>query len=216
MAAEDFFARWSRPRKQNPSEENEPDSAGAANAANALQPAVPTEASSQSPPTMEDVSGLTRNSDYSRFIARDVDEDVKRSAMKKLFSDPRYNVMDGLDTYIGDYHSFEPVSSDLLHALNHAQALLDPLAQLGRPSLERMGKMAGADGFAPSDAAIPERSPAGTMQALRSDASRQAADAAENETTDPDARQAPPVGAALAGIAPNTNSPPDGLARVRT
>ena len=54
------------------------------------------------PLTLADVERLGRDSDYSRFVARDTDPTVQRAAMKKLFSDPHFNVMDGLDTYIGD------------------------------------------------------------------------------------------------------------------
>ena len=32
-----------------------------------------------------------------------VDESLKRQALRKLFADPRFNVMDGLDVYIDDY-----------------------------------------------------------------------------------------------------------------
>lgn len=213
MAAEDFFTRWSRPRKQNPNEEKGSDTA---DVANALRPAVPADAPSQSLPTMEDVSGLTRDSDYSRFIAHGVDEGVKRSAMKKLFSDPHYNIMDGLDTYIGDYHSFEPIPSDMLRALNHAKTLLDPLGQLERPLLELIGKAAGAHEVAPAGTAIQDQDSGSAMQAPRPDASMQAAGAAEHETADPDALREQQVGAALTGSIPDTSSSPDDLARVRT
>ncbi|MGE5648991.1 MAG: DUF3306 domain-containing protein, partial [Bacillota bacterium] len=69
------------------------------------------------------------DSDFTPFVARGVDEQIRRSAMKKLFADPRFNVMDGLDVYIEDYHAFTPIPAAILATLNHAQALLDPLAQ---------------------------------------------------------------------------------------
>jgi len=46
-----------------------------------------------------------------------VDEDVKRAAIKKLFTDPHFNVMDGLDVYIDDYTNFEPLPADMLARL---------------------------------------------------------------------------------------------------
>ena len=49
---------------------------------------------------------------------------LKRAALKKLFSDPRFNVMDGLDTYIDDYTKAEPVSEELLAQLEHARQTL--------------------------------------------------------------------------------------------
>ena len=51
-------------------------------------------------PTLADVAALTRDSDYTRFMASGVDSGVRNAAMKKLFSDPRFNVMEGLDVYI--------------------------------------------------------------------------------------------------------------------
>ncbi len=74
-------------------------------------------------PTLEDVEALTPESDFSRFIARDVDEKVKNSAMKKLFSDPHYNVMDGLDTYIADYNTPDPLPKAMLRQLVQARML---------------------------------------------------------------------------------------------
>ena len=74
-------------------------------------------------PTLEDVEALTPESDFSRFIARDVDEKVKNSAMKKLFSDPHYNVMDGLDTYIDDYNTPVPLPKAMLRQLMQARML---------------------------------------------------------------------------------------------
>src|SRR5207244_4376264 len=52
---------------------------------------------------------------------------LKHAALKKLFSDPRFNVMDGLDTYVDDYTKAEPVTEELLARLEHArQTLLVP------------------------------------------------------------------------------------------
>ncbi len=68
-------------------------------------------------PTLADVAALTRESDFSPFMARGVGDDVKRAAMKKLFTDPRYNVMDGLDTYIDDYNKPDPIPPAMLRQL---------------------------------------------------------------------------------------------------
>jgi hypothetical protein len=74
-------------------------------------------------------------------MAQGVDESVKRSAMKKLFTDPHFNIMDGLDIYIDDYNKFEPISPALLASLNHAKALLDPLSQLKTPLMRLLEKI---------------------------------------------------------------------------
>ena len=73
--------------------------------------------------TLEDVKALTADSDFSRFAASGVAPDVKNAAMKKLFSDPHYNIMDGLDTYIGDYSQPDPMPNSMLRQLASAKFL---------------------------------------------------------------------------------------------
>ena len=75
------------------------------------------------PPTLEDVQALTPESDFSRFAARGVTPEVKNAAMKKLFADPRYNVMDGMDVYIDDYSKPDPIAPALLRKLASAKFL---------------------------------------------------------------------------------------------
>jgi hypothetical protein len=53
-----------------------------------------------------------------------VEEGVKRAALKKLFSDPRFNVMDGLDTYIDDYSKDDPIPQAMMASLEHAKTTL--------------------------------------------------------------------------------------------
>jgi hypothetical protein len=87
---------------------------------------APTPASVGQPPvlpTMADVARLTRNSDFACFVGPGVDPGVSNAAMKKLFSDPRYNVMDGLDTYIGDYNTPDPIPLAMLRQMNQSAFL---------------------------------------------------------------------------------------------
>jgi hypothetical protein len=74
-------------------------------------------------PTLEDVAALTRSSDFSRFVAPGVEPGVRNAAMKKLFSDPHFNVMDGLDTYIDDYGKADPIPPSMLRLMNQAATL---------------------------------------------------------------------------------------------
>ena len=90
--------------------------AAAPSAVEAAPPAMPL-------PTLADVAQLTRESDYSRFVAAGVDEGVKRAAMKKLFADPHFNVMDGLDTYIADYGQPDPIPLAMLRSMNQSKHL---------------------------------------------------------------------------------------------
>lgn len=75
------------------------------------------------PPTLEDVRALTPESDFSRFTASDVAPEVKNAAMKKLFADPHFNVMDGLDVYIDDYTQPDPLPEGMLRKMASAHAM---------------------------------------------------------------------------------------------
>ncbi|MGB6056366.1 MAG: DUF3306 domain-containing protein [Burkholderiaceae bacterium] len=157
MAAEDFFSRWSRPRERAEEAEVPLDA----------EPLPPAELP---PPSLEEVQRLTTDSDYARFVAAGVDEDVKRAALKKLFSDPRFNVMDGLDVYIDDYSVSEPIPQAMLRQLNHARALLDPLAQFEKPlmklreQVERAVALDDSEPVAPEPPAIDNSDPAAAVQ----------------------------------------------------
>jgi Protein of unknown function (DUF3306) len=142
MSGEDdgFLQRWARrkARVQSGLPELEPapvrDMPAQAETATVVAPvaleqlpvAVPAPAPIEVPvprPTMDDVAHLTRSSDYSRFVGAGVDADVSNAAMKKLFSDPHFNVMDGLDTYIDDYGKPDPIPDAMLRQLNQAKFL---------------------------------------------------------------------------------------------
>lgn len=81
-------------------------------------PAVPEKSLS-----LDDVKALTQDSDFKPFMARNVGADVRNAAMKKLFADPHYNVMDGLDTYIDDYSIADPLPQAMLRQMASAQFL---------------------------------------------------------------------------------------------
>nr|MDQ2694228.1 DUF3306 domain-containing protein [Pseudomonadota bacterium] len=55
------------------------------------------------------------------FLRPGVEEGLRRLALKKLFSDPHFNVMDGLDVYIDDYSRPSPILPDILERLVEAQ-----------------------------------------------------------------------------------------------
>ena len=114
------------------------------------------------PPTLEDVALLSRSSDYRRFVAPDVTPEVKNAAMKKLFTDPHFNVMDGLDTYIDDYGKPDPIPASMLRLMVQSQALgLFAAEEKEQPMLPPAAAGATPDGVAPADAAQlpPEPSP---------------------------------------------------------
>jgi hypothetical protein len=101
-----------------------PERAEAALASAAPEPApAPAPAPATALPTMEDVASLDADSDFSAFVARGVDQAVRRGALKKLFADPHFNVMDKLDIYIDDYTAASPVSAAMLASLSHAKSV---------------------------------------------------------------------------------------------
>jgi hypothetical protein len=143
-----FFSRWSQ-RKQavkqgvplaealpaaNTQPQTNPLQASSHNAAPAAQAGAPqtnTAAPSQSETTqepakvltLEDVSKLTPESDFTSYMTQGVSPEVRNAAMKKLFADPHYNIMDGLDIYIGDYNTPDPLPEGMLAKMVGAQFL---------------------------------------------------------------------------------------------
>lgn len=133
-----FLARWARRKAQTSRGVALPDpppaapraSPGAsvqdppAGAAPAAAPdAQPLPAAEPAAPTMDDIAGLDASSDFSRFVGRGVDTRVSNAAMKRLFADPRFNVMDGLDTYIDDYNRAEPLPRATMRQMVQARVL---------------------------------------------------------------------------------------------
>lgn len=113
---EGFLGRWSRVKAE----------------AREIEAAPPTPAQAPAgdePPELPPVEELTLDSDFSGFFHPKVDEDVRRSALRKLFSDPHFNVMDGLDTYIDDYSKTEPIPAAMLASLKQAQRIFEWAAE---------------------------------------------------------------------------------------
>jgi len=77
-------------------------------------------------PALPPVESLTFDSEFAPFLGPKVDEVVKRAALKQLFRDPRFNVMDGLDVYIEDYNKADPLPPGMLSKLAHSRYIFDP------------------------------------------------------------------------------------------
>jgi hypothetical protein len=91
--------------------------------ANAGAPAAQPAADSVALPPVET---LTIDSDFTAFLQPRVAETIKRQALKQLFRDPRFNVMDGLDVYVGDYSQPDPISPEVVKGLMQARYVFDP------------------------------------------------------------------------------------------
>jgi hypothetical protein len=103
--------------------EAEPESA-AATAAPSIPPGAPVDA------PLPPLESLTFDSDFAPFMQAKIDEGTKRAALKKLFSDPSFNVMDGLDIYVGDYTQADPMPVGMLGKLSAVYGLLNPAPPL--------------------------------------------------------------------------------------
>ncbi len=118
---EPFLSRWSR-RKVEAREQPAADPLPASTAqglptakplASELDQGLPKGTSTESHvtelPSLDSLRGL--QSEYREFLKPDVDPATQRAALKKLFGDPHFNQMDGLDVYIDDYNKFEPMGA---------------------------------------------------------------------------------------------------------
>jgi hypothetical protein len=126
-----FFKRWSELKQtQTPASPAQPKPAVEIQVNEVSIPSVEVKQASEDVkedpplgPTLEDVVQLTKDSDYSQFVKTEVSDDVHHAAMKKLFSDPHYNVMDGLDIYIGDYSKEDPLPPGMLEKMVQSSML---------------------------------------------------------------------------------------------
>jgi Protein of unknown function (DUF3306) len=128
-----FLSRWSRrkvavregqglpadpPLTQPASDAPPPEPPVAVPAAAAAAPAP-----EPAPLTLDDVAQLTRESDYGAFVSPKVAPEVRNAALKKLFTDPHFNVMDGLDIYIDDYGKPDPLPPGMLRQMVQSKLL---------------------------------------------------------------------------------------------
>jgi len=75
-------------------------------------------------PTLDDVAKIDRfDPDFSAFMKPDVDPAVQQAALKKMFTDPHFNIMDGLDIYIDDYSKPDPLPPGMLERMVQSDML---------------------------------------------------------------------------------------------
>ena len=150
MAADDnFLSRWSRRKIQARTSPQE--------AAPPPQPAavVPAEASGAAAPLPDEraplppVESLTPESDFLPFMSPEVDGEVRRKALKTLFGDPRFNVMDMMDVYVDDYSKPDPLPASWLAKMEQMSWLGDRAGR-DREEAERRKALAEARDQAPA------------------------------------------------------------------
>ena len=115
---EPFLTRWSRRKKEQP------------------QPVEEKAAVPEKP--LPPVENLTPESDFSGFMNPKVEDALRRVALKKLFSDPHFNLPDPYEAYSGDWTGGEPIPQEMLAALNQAQRLLFDEKEKAEPKGEEL------------------------------------------------------------------------------
>lgn len=163
---EDFLSRWSRrkveARSGVPAEVTAPPVEKAAPAPSAEAAPLPVEK-----PPLPAVESLTPESDFAPFMDPEVDGGVRRQALKTLFSDPRFNVMDMMDVYVDDYSKPDPIPESWMGKLEQLSRLGD---RAGRDREEAERRRALAQDVAEAREAeageVPEVAPAQTPGAL--------------------------------------------------
>ncbi|SPA50760.1 DUF3306 domain-containing protein [Cupriavidus taiwanensis] len=197
MSESSFLSRWSRRKAAVregvavPAEPPQP-------LRNESEPVPATveaapEAPRDPPPTLADVAVLRPGDEIARFVARGVDESVKRAALKTLFADPHFNVMDGLDIYIDDYSKPDPIPPEILRQLRQAETLglFEPTDE-ERAAAEAAARLSDAEQVPPAAQTEAEQEPhqAGPAPGEDADAPLVLADApAGAETPPPDPGQ---------------------------
>ncbi len=150
------------------------------------------------------IESLTIDSDFAPFFKPQVDESVKRAALKQLFRDPRFNIMDGLDTYIDDYTQPDPIPSAMLEELMQrrgffapsaaeavpgGRAVDEPAANIVAPSAEAIAPPVAADARLAPDSPIAPGAPVASLAPVApADAPRDANSAPETGVDDKSAK----------------------------
>lgn len=157
MSDDHFLSRWSRLKRESKGEKPATPATPAPEPAAVATPAA-AEAQPPVPEPLPPVESLTPQSDFTPFMQPGVDATTRREALKTLFQDPRWNVMDGLDVYIDDYSKADPLPDGWLEKMNQYARLSDHLLETDKqqeadkaPGAEAPAKPAAAE----TDAASP-------------------------------------------------------------
>jgi len=149
---EPFLSRWSR--RKLAAKDDAPASVPEAVQSRSAVVASPLAPAIEPPPATLPNTGTP---EYREFFDPEVDETLRRVALKKLFSEPQFNVMDGLDTYIDDYSKPDPIPAAMLRQLNQAKDLLlfDEEKKAGSGAGDETGTADAPDAASPAAADAP-------------------------------------------------------------
>jgi len=193
---EPFFSRWARLKKESrelpageaagseaPPAPPTADGQAADGAEQASPPtaAAPATAPADAPPLeLPPLESLTAESDFRAFMQPGVDDALRRTALRKMWQNPIYGVVDDLDPFRADFAAFTPlgdiVTSDMKF---HAERLL-------REQLEKAAESAESAGVASEDTGTSGTGEAGEIPASEAQdaAARSAAAGSGPDTQD--------------------------------
>jgi Protein of unknown function (DUF3306) len=167
-ADDSFLGRWSKRKHAARRGETPPEPARAEPAPPAPPPPAAAPAAPPELPPVDSLKGLA--SDYQDFLRPDVDPATKSAALRKLFGDPHFNQMDGLDIYIDDYTKEDPIPPAMLRAMNQARSLGlfdDEEKAQEQPAADAAAApaaVAAVEGPAPAAADLPQPAPEAELQ----------------------------------------------------
>ena len=101
---EKFLSRWSRLKNESKD--------------------LPQKTEDAPAPVLPPVDKLTPESDFTGFMHPKVDDALRRVALKKLFSDPHFNIPDPFEPYSRDFNVEDPIPPELLATLKQAEQLV--------------------------------------------------------------------------------------------
>ena len=109
---ENLLGRWSRLKGEQRRSQEEKAAVPQKNEAEEKAPELPA------------LDKLTPQSEFSGFMHPKVADALRRQALKKLFSDPHFNIPDPYEPYSIDFTVGEPISNEMMATLNQARTLL--------------------------------------------------------------------------------------------
>ncbi|GAB4348000.1 MAG: hypothetical protein Kow006_08240 [Gammaproteobacteria bacterium] len=113
--APSLLRRWSARKQAVREAEREHRDQESSRCGEALQPSPSAVETSE--PSLPPLEAIDADSDCSGFLSPEVDESLRKLALRKLFHAADFNVVDGLNEYDEDFTLFEPLGDIVPHNL---------------------------------------------------------------------------------------------------
>ncbi|MCG7496375.1 DUF3306 domain-containing protein [Vibrio sp. Of7-15] len=127
--ATNFFKRWSERKLTDSHQENAVELDQAKNTETEVEQdpfgevlhheADSEETTQEQNLSLSDVESINGDSSVSAFLAKGVEKEVKKAALRKMFLSDEFNVVDGLNDYDHDYSAVKTLGSDVAEGLRN-------------------------------------------------------------------------------------------------